>query len=276
MKKVLLITSIIIFGNLFAGIAHAVTPLPTAAKTVSPTVSETLNEKLNTQINQLKDKIASRVTELNLVEKRGITGVVSEATTNKLTLTDIAGNTKLIDIDEITKFSSSATKGTFGLSDLTKGTKVNVLGLYNKQSKRILARFITTAVNPLFISGTISGIDGKNFTIDIVTSDKKTSKIDIGATTKLSSYSKNGETVKILFSKLNSGDRVSIVGFPDKTDPTLSVASRVVVLSDLPKDPSVSIAPPSPTASPTDTLRKTIQVPDVTSNVKKPSPIISR
>ncbi|HUQ85479.1 MAG TPA: DUF5666 domain-containing protein [Candidatus Limnocylindrales bacterium] len=255
--------------------AQTLTPKPSV---ISPTVSEKLNEKLNTQINKLKDKIASRVSELNLVEKRGTTGVVTEVSTNKITLLDIQGNTKLIDIDEITKFSSSFAKGTFGLSDITKGTKINVLGLYNKQSKRILARFIRTAINPEFLSGTISDIDQKNFTISVATEGKKTQKVDIGTTTKISSYSSDGTTAKITFAKLSSGERVLVLGFPDQTDNTLLVASRVAVLPELPKDPriEITITQPTPTASPTATLRRTAPVaPVVTSSVRRLTPTIS-
>lgn len=255
-------------------ITYAQTPTPLPS--ISPVISEKLNEKLNTQINKLKDKIASRVSELNLVEKRGATGVVSEVSTNKITLTDLNGNTKLIDIDEITKFSSSSAKGTFGLSDLTKGTKINVLGLYNKQSKRILARFITTAVNPVFLSGTIYEIDTKNRTMSVATDDKKTTKIDIVPSTKISSYSKEDGLTKILLTGLNTGVRVAVIGFPDKTDPTMIVAQRITVLPELPQNPqiSISIVQPTPTASPTAVLRRT-QAPVVTSSVKKVTPIVT-
>ncbi len=275
MKKIIFLISIILLCDSFTTIAAAVSPTLTPVQTASPTVNETLNEKLNTQINQLKDKIASRVSELNLVEKRGVTGIVAETSTNKITLTDILGNTKIIDIDEITKFASASAKSTFGLSDLTKGTKINTIGLYNKQSKRILARFITTAINPVFLSGTISDIDIKNFTINIVSAEKKNSKIDIGTATKISLYSKEDGLTKIGFAKLNIGDRVSIVGFPDKTDPTLIIASRVVDLPELPKDPNVSITEPTPTFTPT-VIPRVTQTPAASSSAKKPSPTIVR
>lgn len=227
--------------NISAVMAQTATP--------KPTVKETVNEKLNSQINTLKDKIASRVTELNLVEKRGVIGEVTETTTNKITLKDLQGKTKLVDIDEITKFSSSASR-TFGLSDLTKGTKVTVLGLYNKQTKRILARFITTSVDPVFLTGGISEIDPQNSTVTLTSADQKKTKIDIGNTTKLSSRGEDNTLTKIVFSRLALSDRISVVGFPDKTAPGLIVASRVIVLSGLPKDPKIIISEPSPVLSP--------------------------
>ncbi len=275
--KFIYITLTLVLVSSYTSIAYAQTSTP--ATTVSPAVSEKLNEKLNSQINKLKDKIASRVSELNLVEKRGITGIVSEVSTNKITLTDLNGKTKLVDIDEITKFSSSSAKGTFGLSDLTKGTKVNVLGLYNKQSKRILARFIRTAVNPVFLTGTIYEIDIKNRTMNIALEDKKTTKIDIIPTTKISTYSKDDGLAKILLTGINTGERVAIIGFPDKTDTAMIVAERVTVLPGLPQNPqiSVSIVPPTPTAVPTVAARRST-LPSATPSVRRlsPTPTITR
>lgn len=251
MKKTLLILSILFLFTLSSSAAEAVSP--TVTETVSPTkakVSPTsgnkvLGEKLDEQINELKEKIASRVSELKLVEKRAIIGVVSEVTTNKITLTDIAGKTRHIDVDEITKFSSPGVKGSFGLSDITKGTRISALGLYNKQSKRILARFIEVTVTPQFVSGAIFSIDAKNFQLMMTTEDQKKIKIDIVTTTKLLSYSKGEELTKLGFSKLKVGDRINVIGYFDKKDKSMIVASRLIDFLDLPKNPKVIVAQPT-------------------------------
>src|SRR5438874_1521245 len=144
MKKIL------IFVLFFATIVIFVTPA-NAAPSASSSADQTIGQKLDEKINELKTKIASTVASLNLVEKRCIIGVVSETTTSQITITDIEGNTRFADVDEITKFSSSSAKGPFGLTDLTKGTRVRVLGTYNKDTKRILARFIDVTVDPVFL-----------------------------------------------------------------------------------------------------------------------------
>src|SRR5882724_3162510 len=102
--------------------ALAVSPTPAKAKAASSSATkEGLDEKLNEQINNLKEKIASRVSELNLVEKRGMIGVVVEVASNKITVKDVQGKNRVIDVDELTKFSSNSSS-TFDLSDITKGT----------------------------------------------------------------------------------------------------------------------------------------------------------
>lgn len=243
----------------FPPVASAQTAKPTVKPSVSPTTSENVNQKLNTQINQLKDKIASRVSELNLVEKRGVIGTVTEVSSNKITLEDVDGETKQVDVDEITKFSSPTSK-TFGLSDIKKDSKISVLGLYNKQSKRLLARFIRTSVDPEFLTGAVSSIDTRNLTFEMVSPDQKKTKIDVvQTTTKISTYGEDGELTRLLFARLEVGNRVIAVGFPDKTDPAMIVASRITVFPKLPNDPKieVSVQPTdAPTPSPTVSTRR--------------------
>ncbi|HEX8931877.1 MAG TPA: hypothetical protein VF810_01855 [Patescibacteria group bacterium] len=248
MKKILIASLII--GSFFAAIpAYAAT---------TPTTNPTISEKVSNQINQLKEKIASRVSELNLVEKRGMIGVATDVSGNKITLTDIAGNTRYVDVDEITKFSS-ASNSSFGLSDITKGTRLTILGLYNKQSQRILARFINTTVDPTFLSGSISDLDNKNYFITITTVDQKQIKIDDQTSTKLLTTDKDNNLVKYGFSKLNVGDRIIVVGYPDKKDTSIIVGSRVIIFPSLPTNPKIKVSKPTPIATdtPTPTEKKT-------------------
>lgn len=246
----------------------ASTPVPTETETTPSTTMPTeqsINEKLNEQINQLKERIASRVAELNLVEKRGIIGTVTEISNNKINFIDLVGKTRIIDVDEITKFNSPSAKSGYGISDLTKGTKISVLGLYNKQSKQILARFIDTFIIPVYISGRISEIDKKNYTVTIISENQKLTVIDIQTFTLISIYSKDDGISKLGFSKLTIGDKFIATGFPDKKDPSLLVASRILVLSGLPNNPKIIIPEPS-TDNQTDT--------STASGVKKtPTPI---
>lgn len=232
---------------LFVSPALALTPTPTHSIASSPTIS--VSEKVNQQINQLKEKIASKVSELNLVEKRGIIGEVTNVSSNQITLTDVNGKTRYIDVDEITKFSSPNVKGSFGLSDITKGTKVSVLGLYNKESKRILGRFVDISIDPTFLTGEISNLDKTNFVLTITTQDNQQKKIDIETNSKIYEYTNAGGQVKYGFSKMNIGDRSLVVGFPDKKNPSLLVASRIIDFVELPKNPQISIPASAPAAS---------------------------
>lgn len=250
MKKTIALTVLSILMFLaFAIRTDAATPTPTPETKPSKAA---LNEKLNEQINQLKEKIASRVSELNLVERRGMIGTVTETSGSKITMKDVQGNTRFVDVDEITKFSSASNKS-FGLSDITKGTKISVLGLYNKQSKRILARFINASADPVFLNGVIATIDPKNFFITIVTAEQKQIKLDVQTSTKIFTYDKEEGLIKYGFSKFETGDRIAAIGFPDKKDASTIVPNRVIDLSNLSSNPKIIV--PENNASKSGTTR---------------------
>lgn len=259
MKKIITLSITIIF--LFTNQAYAATTPTDSPKTsLSPTKEENQNkqqveEKLNTQINQLKERIASRVAELNLVEKKGIIANVIESSGNQITLKDLSDKTRYMDADEITKFTSSD-KNTFGLSDLTKGTKISVVGLYNKQSQRILARFVEAVITPTYLHGRISTIDKKNFTITLQSENQKSKKVDIQTVTLINAHTKEDGLTKLGFSKLIVGDNVLITGFPDKKDPSLLVANRVLVLPELPDNPKIIIDDTTEESTPSPSPKK--------------------
>jgi hypothetical protein len=249
-KKLLSIAiTLTLFYSFTQTSVFASSPTPAKSAPESATSSAAMGEKLNEQINQLKERIASRVAELNLVEKRGIIGTIKETTGNQITIIDQTNKTRFIDVDEITKFASPTAKNSFGLSDLTKGTKISILGLYNKQSQRILARFINGFTVPSYISGRIANIDKKNFTLTIISEDQKETAIDVETLSTISIYTKEEGISKYGFSKLAIGDKITVTGFPDKKNPELLVASRILTLPQLPQNPKIIIKEPE-TATP--------------------------
>lgn len=272
MKKLLLIISITISIIPSCAVpAFALTASPTAPS-ASISAQQSLSEKLNKQINQLKERIASRVAELNLVEKRGIIGTVTETSAYKITVTDFNEKTRITDVDEITRFSSPSAKNSFGISDLTKGTKISILGLYNKQSQQILARFIDSFVTPVFLSGRISDLDKKNYTVTVINEEQKQTVVDIQTFTTISTHSKEDGISKFGFSKLNIGDRIMATGFPDKKKPELLVASRILVLPELPKNPKIIVPEPSEEITSSPTPAQNTTTPTISGKKLSPAP----
>ncbi len=234
MKKTIFIFTLLLFFSPFTVMA-ATTPTP------NPT-SEKVAEKLSNQINELKDKIASRVAQLKLVEKKGFIGTVKDASSTQLTILDMAGEERAIDVDEITKFTSSG-DDSFGVSDLKKGMKVSVIGLYNKDSERLLARFIDTYTLPLYLSGTFSNVDKENYTVTLAMEDGKTYLVDIESVTKTNNFDKDNNLEKSGFSKIEKGLRAIIIGYADKKEANRMVATRILLFPTLPKNPKVVVVP---------------------------------
>lgn len=236
MKKFILTIFSLIFV-FTVQVSAQTTPTPTGNKD-----SETVTEKLSDQISDLKEKIASRVAQLNLVERRGILGTVKDVSGTKLTITDIKGESRAIDVDEITKFSSPSAKESFGISDLKPGSKISVIGLYNKDSERLLARFINAISLPTIVKGAVSNVDRKNFTITVAMEDGKNTLVDIETVTKTTAYN-DTEEERSGFSKIEQGNRVIIVGFPNAKEKNRMVATRILLFPGLPKNPDIVIAP---------------------------------
>lgn len=214
------------------GPVHAVTP---------SAVPDQTSQDVNQQINELKERVASRVASLKLVDRRGVIGTVTDITDTQITLSDLQGNVRFIDVDELTRFSSPKVIEAFGISDITKGTKLGVLGLYNKESRRLLARFVDVINVPKFVHGTVVLVDNKKFTINVVIDDGKQMAVDVETVTKTFSYSTQSGLTRSGFSKITENDHAIIVGFPDIKDKNRIIALRILLFPDIPKNPKIII-----------------------------------
>jgi len=233
--------SIFVLTALIATALFAVEALATTTPT--PTVSTSLLEKV-------ANEIASRTAQLNLVEKRGIVGMVTSSSGTQITLSDSNGNTRFVDVDELTKFSSSSSKS-YGISDVTRGTLLGVLGLYNKQSRRILARDVSVeSPFPSVIYGAVAGIDKKNFEITVAKENGQ--KVVVEVTDITRTYSFSGNTLgKSGFSKTQVQETIIAIGFADKQDPNKILATRIIFLPNVQVSFSINLGPSAnPTVAP--------------------------
>lgn len=221
----------------------------------SPTPSPVADEKqnaFNDQVSDLKERIASRVAQLKLVEKRGVIGTVTDLSDTQITLTNLQNNTQFVDVDELTKFASPSAKESFGISDIKKNDRLGILGLYNKQSRRLLARFIQTLKMPTTIHGAVATLDDKNFVIEVTTTEGNKT-VDVENITKTYSYTggpdargpdaRGSELSRSGFSKIKENQRITVVGFPDIKDRNRLIASRLIHFTDIPKNPKLSAKP---------------------------------
>jgi hypothetical protein len=176
------------------------------------------------------------VAELNLVEKRGIIGSVTDVSDTLITVSDLKGDTRFIDVDELTQFSNPTSKDSFGISDIAIDEAIGVLGLYNKESRRILARFVNVMTLPIIIHGAIDSIDEKLFRVKVISENEKVIYLDVEKTTTTFSYSKDKGLVRSGFSKIKGNERVIAVG-ETNTDENLITATRIILLPEIPKDP---------------------------------------
>lgn len=253
-------------------IAILLSPTIVRAQTATPTITPKITSSPtsigdSSQIEKIKDLVASRVAELKLVEKRGILGTVSSTTSTSVTLVDLNNKRKIVDIDEITKFSDPESKE-YGISDIKKGNVIGVIGLLNKGSDHLLARVISTVSTiPTYFDGIITNVDRRNFVITAVDEDGNKKLLDIETSTKLFSYTKETEEIKSGFSKITPGERIYAAGFPDSKVanqinidrlthyPELVPSSKMKRFAETEAVTSVTVAPTTKAATPTSTKR---------------------
>lgn len=190
-------------------------------------------------LGDLKERIASRVAQLKLVEKRGIIGKVTDVSMTQITLTDTRDETRFVDVDELTKFEGESND--FGISDIRKGQSLGILGLYNKQSRRLLARVVTEITVLIFLNGVVESLDSENFSLKVVTEEDKVFTIDVEKTTKTFSYTKDEGLIKSGFSKIEVGQNVIVSGTLRILEKNRIIADRILIFPDIPKNPKVSI-----------------------------------
>lgn len=207
--------------------------VPTSAP--SPTVNPS-DAQNQSQVEKIKEMVAQKVAKLNLVEKKGILGTVKTSTTTQITLLDLLQNERIVETDELTKFVDSASSSkTFGISDIKAGDLLSCVGLYNKETKHLLARVITRVhALPSFIEGVVTDKDSVNFTVTAIDDKGVKRIINIDTSTTMQSYSKDVGTIKSGFSKITAGQRIFAAGFYDANIKNQINASRVIYFIDLP------------------------------------------
>lgn len=238
MKKIVNIILILVLLSISGGFSFAAKATPT------PTVPT-----LQQQVDELKTKIASKVASLNLVERRGIYGIVTDASDTQITLKNENGENRFIDVDELTKFTSSDSTS-FGISDVKKGMWISVLGLYNKDSQRLQARIIykDTAL-PNFYYGAVYSIDSKNFTFILAKENGAKNLIDVESITK--SYSFTGtDLTKAGFTKITLGETAIIIGYPDKANKNMTLGSRIILFPEISASSKIDLNTNEPTVIP--------------------------
>lgn len=225
-KIILFCLSLFLVTIIIHGSARAVTtPIP--ADSPSPTSAS------NNLVEELKQRIAAKVSQLKLVERRGIVGTVTDVSNTQITVSDISGNTRFVDVDELTKFSSPSAHENFGISDITRGTTIGILGLYNKESRRILSRFVNVMTTPEVRFETAETIDNKNYNITGLSDMNSTDAIEVESSTLTSSYTKDGGLMRSGFSRIKEGAKFLLTGYIINNDKNHLSASRILLFPDL-------------------------------------------
>ncbi len=233
MKKIviLLVTCYLLVLSLSNGLL--VTNQSIALAQQNKATESAKDKSSKSKVDDLKDKIASTVAQLDLVSKRAFVGEVSKLEKTQITI-EKANETKIIDVDELTKYfviddNDKRKEVKFDSIRLTQ--KIVALGLYNKESRKLLARIALVKEIPMHVNGIVKEVDIKGGTISV--EDKKKNQIyivDIEKTTKISKFVKAEGLISSGISKIEIGERAHVSGTKEASEEARLNASRVLIL----------------------------------------------
>lgn len=170
------------------------------------------NQELK-DIQDFKEKLASKVAELQKKDEKALSGFVSNIKDKTFNIQTIDNEQYVVELDELlTKYylisgniTSEITK-----EDVEENNYVIITGPIN--GKTITANDIYIDTHFASGSGIVSQIDQTNFSMDIVTVENETYTIDVESTTKREILNiKTYELDDIGFSKIKSGDVLHFV-----------------------------------------------------------------
>lgn len=188
------------------------------------------------RVQRIKDIVASKVAELNLVEKKGIIATITEVSSTEIKAIDYKNKNITVDVDELTNFDFEDED--FGISDLEVGEVYSFVGLYNKDSEKLLARFVSQPNSiPNYLEGAISEINEDDFQITIVDAQGKSTTIDIETSTDTMLVDAQGGLEDSGFSAFEVGQRVIAAGFINDDDEF--AVTRVIHFEEIP--PAVEV-----------------------------------
>lgn len=236
MKKLLVIIS-----------AFVITTSVYAASTATPDAQQ----KLDT----LKDRLASAATQLKQSQKRAIFGTVKTTSVSTITVSTKTSDIKIELTDTISVFQIlKGKRTTLTTEQLTKGDDVVVFGDYDTNLEILKAQviFIQDSI-PERLSGTITAVNKKDYTLTIETQSRQSYIIDFETTTKNFSWTKDKGVQKAGFTQLIIGDTIHVLETQNPKIANRVSAIRILDIGNLTGATPTSAPTPTKAASPSAT-----------------------
>ena len=182
------------------------------AQTPSTSASSSPTMVVSKDIQQLKDKIASKVSEIRKKNNKAVSGFVVRNDGDKIKINNDGEENEIKFDNTLTKYFKilGTQKKEIKVDDIKKNDYVIVSGVVS--DNMITANIVLIDDNFLADSGKITEINKDNYYVKVISSDKNTYSLDIEIYTKLFMVNiKTLDLERVGFSKVKEGDTVHFV-----------------------------------------------------------------
>jgi hypothetical protein len=244
MKRILLIFSALLFTTSVCAATATATPTATTTTGTTPDAQQ--------KLDKLKDRLASAATELRQSQKRAIFGTVKATSVSTITVSTKTNDMKIELTDTISVFQIIKGKRTALTTDLvSRGDDVVVFGDYDTNLDILKAKVIVIQDTlPERISGVITAVSKKDYTITITTQAGQSYIVDFETTTKNFVWARDKGVEKSGFSLLHVGDTIHVLETPAPKIANRVSAIRILDIGLPAQAGNLTGTAPTPTSTP--------------------------
>lgn len=203
------------------------TPTPTIKTSPTPA-------NVDRNVELLKEKIATKVAELRRESKKVLAGRITKVEKDYFMLETSDNKLYQVTVDEtlttiyslIQKTATRISLTDLKLKDYTIVSGVPIENVINANIIYLTKQYIVT-------SGKVTDLNSKEFTIDVLTTQRDRIKLDVESSTTQFMYSeKSDATVRSGFSKIKVGDTIHfVIEKPDEqSEPLRAPALRLLLI----------------------------------------------
>lgn len=243
MKKIFYF-SIILFILINIGFT-SVKAQSSATKSASPKPSKTTT----TAVDDLKERLATKVAELNTTERRAISGTVKSISVASFVVETSTKNLKIELNDDIKVYKiDGVKKTTLSTDNLKEDMDISIFGLYDGTLDLMNAKIIYIEPTPLTtLVGSVAKVDAADYSLTLESSTGTTNIIDYEKYTVSEVWSPSQKFQKLGFSKITQNNPIVTTGIQNIKDKSRYSAYRILTINLNPTEAIPKDATPSAT-----------------------------
>ncbi|MFC1646762.1 hypothetical protein ACFL1A_00625 [Patescibacteria group bacterium] len=204
--------------------------------------SNTKDDNLD-KVEDLKERLATKVAQLQQKQRQAIFGVVKSTSITQITVETKTKEVIIELTDDIKVFQIIRAKRTkLTIEDVDEDDEVVVFGEYDSTLDVLKANIVfIQGARPIRVSGTVDEINSEEYTISISDITENKYVVDYEKTTIAKDYFVDKGIQKGGFSKFSVGEYVSVLATPDVKDEFRLSAHRILRINNQTSSSSANI-----------------------------------